>query len=419
MIQLCAIHHLAESYNSQLWWATEVSQKYIDCVTFAMKMNVPEESDFSIANIPFGIFSTASDPSRRAGTRVGDHVIDLWVLSATVDLGVDASVFCQPTLNDFASLGQSAHALVRTRIIDEIERDGLKIDLVAVEDATMHLPMAIGDYTDFYAGIHHAAHAGALFRGPANALQPNYTQMPVAYNGRASSIVVSGTDVERPCGQTGKGIFGPCQKLDFELELGAFVCQSGRKIKIQDAGRYIFGYVLLNDWSARDIQAFEGVPLGPFNSKNFATSISPWVVLPGALEDCLMAPMPWREPVQKYLQDAFHSALDIELQVDVNGQTICETNTKYLYWSFPQMITHHSVGGCNLRTGDLFGSGTISGEDSLLTAGCLLEMTDGGKRTFTTGRTWLERGDVVRFRGGKTLSSGRVGFGECIGRIQD
>ncbi|KAK3492644.1 uncharacterized protein B0T23DRAFT_380147 [Neurospora hispaniola] len=304
----------------------------------------------------------------------------------------------------------------------------------------MHLPMVIGDYTDFYAGYHHAYAVGVMFRGPENALQPNYTHLPVGYHGRASSIVVSGTPVRRPVGQIlqdpkadpKRPTVAPTQRLDIELELGCFISKSnplGQPVGIDEAEEHVFGYVLLNDWSARDIQAWEYVPLGPFNGKNFATTISPWVVLADALEPFRTKGIENPTPVQEYLKEKKEATVyDIHLEVDLttpegNTSTVAKTNGKNLMWSFPQMIAHHTLGGCPLRPGDLLGSGTISGpvpEQS----GSLLELSEGGKREFQLSggnetRTFLKDGDTVTLRGfcvGE--AGGRVGFGECTGRVQ-
>ncbi|KAK3503800.1 fumarylacetoacetase [Neurospora crassa] len=423
-------------------------------------LNIDPSSDFSLANIPFGIISTPDDSSPHVGIAIGTYVLDLKVLALQIGPenllpsggASSLAVFAQPTLNAFAQLGRSIHRHVRERIQDLLSEDTTRPDLlknnaelreralVPQQSVQVHLPMAIGDYTDFYAGYHHAYAVGVMFRGPENALQPNYTHLPVGYHGRASSIVVSGTPVRRPVGQIlqdpkadpKQPTVAPTQRLDIELELGCFISKSnplGQPVGIDEAEEHVFGYVLLNDWSARDIQAWEYVPLGPFNGKNFATTISPWVVLADALEPFRTKGIENPTPVQEYLKEKKEATVyDIHLEVDLttpegNTTTVAKTSGKNLMWSFPQMIAHHTLGGCPLRPGDLLGSGTISGpvpEQS----GSLLELSEGGKREFQLNggnetRTFLKDGDTVTLRGfcvGK--AGGRVGFGECTGRVQ-
>lgn len=316
-------------------------------------------------------------------------------------------VFNEPTLNGFAYLGRPIHKLVREYLQSLLLENGPFTDiletneqlrkdaLIPLNECRMHLPMQIGDYTDFYAGLNHAYNVGVLFRGPDNALQPNYKHLPVGYHGRASSVVVSGTDIKRPNGQIlanptaakKEPIFSPCKKLDIELELGCFVCKPsvlGDPIRIDEAPDHLFGVVLLNDWSARDIQAWEYVPLGPFNSKNFATTISPWVVLMDALEPFATSGMTNDEQLLPYLDEKdrksnYDISLSVELTTNEDSTTnIGKTNGKNLLFSFPQMLAHHTIGGCPFNVGDLLGSGTISGE-SKSEKGCLLEQTDNGK----------------------------------------
>jgi fumarylacetoacetase len=315
--------------------------------------DVAAESPFSLANIPFGIISTQGDPTLRAAVAIGSHVLDLKVLSESIKLGELApalagheDVFSQSTLNAFAALGRPVHREVRKALQEILASDtknpGVLRDneqlrqkaLVPQTKVKMHLPMHIGDYTDFYAGYHHAYNVGVLFRGPANALQPNYTHLPVGYHGRASSIVVSGTPIRRPWGQIlldpaaepKQPTTAPCRRLDIELELGCFLAKSnqlGEPIKIEQAEDYIFGYVLLNDWSARDIQAWEYVPLGPFNGKNFASTISPWVVLADALEPFRAKGLENKSPVQDYMKESREeTALDIKLEIDLTSKCI-------------------------------------------------------------------------------------------------
>ncbi|KAK3316514.1 fumarylacetoacetase [Apodospora peruviana] len=421
-------------------------------------VDIPADSDFSLANIPFGIVSTPNDPSSHAAVAIGTSILDLKVLFTSSaspflttqiipSLAGHEHVFAQPTLNAFAELGRAVHREVRAGIQALIAADTSHPDvlrdnaplreaaLLPQRAVTLHLPMSIGDYTDFYAGYHHAYAVGVMFRGPANALQPNYTHLPVGYHGRASSIVVSGTPVRRPVGQIlldEKPVTAPSRRLDFELELGCFISRAnaqGTSVAVDEADKeFIFGYVLLNDWSARDIQAWEYVPLGPFNSKNFASTISPWVVLADALEPFRAAAIPNSTPLQGYLQEPKDkkSVFDIKLEVDLttpesDTTTVCRTSSRNLLWSFPQMIAHHTLGGCPLRAGDLLGSGTISGPDAS-ERGSLLELSEGGKKDVLLygmdARTFLKDGDTVTLRGYCADGNGaRVGFGECRGRI--
>ncbi|KAL6890703.1 Fumarylacetoacetase [Trichoderma evansii] len=411
--------------------------------------------DFSIHNLPFGIFSEGSSQPR-AGARIGDFVIDLKALASDEQVKQQlsslrdlAAVFGQASLNAFAERGRSAHRAVRgdlQRILSQStdvpailkDNEALKQKvLIPVEKVKMHLPMQIGDYTDFYAGYHHAYKVGVLFRGPDNALQPNYTHLPVGYHGRSSSIVVSGTPIRRPRGQIlpnpaatpKEPTTVPCRRLDFELELGCFICkpnEMGESIDINKADEYIFGFVLLNDWSARDIQAWEYVPLGPFNGKNFGSTISPWVVLADALEPFRAEPLPNDTPVQDYLNEKQKkSVFDIQLEVSLTTESgdhvnLTKTSGRNLLWSFPQMITHHTVGGCPMRAGDLLGSGTISGTEAR-ERGSLLEMTEGGKADVQLEkggvRRFIEDGDSLNMRGYCEKDGVRIGFGDCEGKI--
>ncbi|KAH9890261.1 hypothetical protein F4778DRAFT_753140 [Xylariomycetidae sp. FL2044] len=412
---------------------------------------ISPDSPFSLANIPFGIVSTPEDASPHPAVAIGDYVLDLKVLASAPGLSgllqVDSGVFSRSTLNPFASLGRQVHRHVRKTIQDLLSEESSHPDilkdnedlreksLIPRDKVTMHLPMEIGDYTDFYAGYHHAYAVGVMFRGPDNALQPNYTHLPVGYHGRSSSIVVSGTPISRPYGQIildpaaepKQPTTAPSRRLDIELELGCFLAKPGSSIKIKDAEDHIFGYVLLNDWSARDIQTWEYVPLGPFNGKNFATTISPWVVLADALEPFRTKGIENPTPLQDYLREGRDDTVfDIGLEVDLetpegDTATICTTSSKHLMWSFPQMIAHHSLGGCLMRTGDLLGSGTISGKGSR-ERGSLLEMSEGGKKDIMlygmNVRRFLKDGDQVTMRGICGKPGQMVGFGDCVGRIQ-
>ncbi|KAK4228712.1 putative Fumarylacetoacetase [Podospora fimiseda] len=422
------------------------------------------DSEFSMANFPLGIVSHSDEPRERVATILGEEVIDLRILTTALDvstlkrlfpgLGITVARLCatfsESTLNEYAELGRHVHRIVRKGLQDlfridtpfpEILRDNSNLQKECIFHQTqvrMLVPMQIGDYTDFYAGYHHAYHVGVMFRGPDNALQPNYTHLPVGYHGRASSIVVSGTPIKRPIGQIlvdqekKQPVTEPTRKLDFEVELGAFITKPnkmGEPVSIEDAQDYIFGYVLLNDWSARDIQSWEYVPLGPFNGKNFASTISPWVVMADALEPFRTTPIENKTEIQKYLRETQKkSVYDIELEVDITtaeGETttIGRTNSKFLMWSFPQMIAHHTLNGCPLRSGDLLGSGTISGPGGADERGSLLEMSEGGKRNISLNggdlRTFLKDGDTVTLRGVcGTTEAGKVGFGQCEGRIR-
>ncbi|EXJ68283.1 fumarylacetoacetase [Cladophialophora psammophila CBS 110553] len=414
---------------------------------------IPKSSHFSLANLPFGIISTASKSTPHPAVAIGEHCLDLQEFAASgafSSLGFDVSCFSKPTLNDFAALGRPVHRSVRKYLQDVfVENTSLASVLqsnkplqgkclIPREQVEMHTPMHIGDYTDFYAGKNHAFNVGCLFRGPDNALQPNYTHLPVGYHGRASSVVISGTPITRPNGQILENpaatpkipIFSACRRLDIELELGAFLCKGnkmGTNIPISEAADYIFGFVLLNDWSARDIQAWEYVPLGPFLAKNFGSTISPWVVLTDALEPFRCKGIPNETNLLPYLQEkAENNVYDIRLQVDITPEsgsttTILNSNGRNLLFSFPQMLAHHSIGGCPMAVGDLLGSGTISGTEAG-TEGSMLEITKGGKESIKLNggveRKFLEDGDTITMYGVcGTEESGLVGFGECSGKI--
>ncbi len=400
-------------------------------------------TDFPIQNLPFGIFSTAADATPRAGVAIGDRILDLAVLAdADMLTTVPAAVWRESVLNAFIGMGPEVWRAVRARLSNLLDGSSgaLREDplvcahaIVPQHDATMHLPVTIPGYTDFYSSKEHATNVGSMFRDPKNALLPNWLEIPIGYNGRASSVVVSGTPVRRPLGQlkaldAARPQLAACRKLDIELETGFIVGQGnvlGTPIPTADAETHIFGMVLLNDWSARDIQQWEYVPLGPFNSKSFATSISPWIVTLEALEPFRVAGPDQDPPPLAYLQPNDLRAFDIELQVDLrpgtarSPATICRTNFRKLYWSMAQQLAHHTIGGCNARVGDLMGSGTISGaaDDA---RGSLLEITwnganplavDGGTRTF------LEDGDEVTMRGWCQGEGYRVGFGTVTGMI--
>lgn len=402
-------------------------------------VKVPLDSDFTLANLPYGIFSS-DGRSPRVGVAIGDYILDVQAVAELhffSEPKLPASVFAQPTLNEFIALGRPVWRAVRRQLTELLqsdfpEKERLRPLLVPQAEAILHLPVRVGDYTDFYASEYHATNVGKLFR-PDEPLMPNWKHLPVAYHGRASSVVVSGTDFQRPQGQSlpvGAQLpeFGPSRALDFELEIAAVIGRDsglGEPILIADADKFIFGFVLLNDWSARDIQRWEYQPLGPFLGKNFCTSISPWVVPLDALAPFQVAGPVQNPPVLPYLQPQTLTHFDVALTVDLGGtdfenQTISQSNLKHLYWSFAQMLAHHTVNGCPFRVGDLLGSGTISGPtpDSL---GCLLEMTQGSKIPLVLAngmqRRYLEDGDRVTLRGFAGGGLNRVGFGEVTGKV--
>ncbi|WP_078414329.1 fumarylacetoacetase [Priestia abyssalis] len=410
-------------------------------------IEVGSESHFPIQNLPYGVFRPRSGGAPRIGVAIGDYILDLALLDDAGHFNMTGAagtgVFNQPSLNAFMALGKKVWQEVRAqiqRLLSEDEptlRDNASLRNAALleqQDAEMFLPAQIGDYTDFYASKEHATNVGIMFRGKENALMPNWTHLPVGYHGRASSVVLSGTDVRRPQGQmkppnAEAPLFGPCRQLDFELELGWFIGPGnklGQQIPVENAEEHIFGLVLVNDWSARDIQAWEYQPLGPFLGKNFATSISPWVIPLEALEPFRAAgPKQDPEPLP-YLQTAGERAFDIHLEVYLQGEEmnkrhcIATSNFRYLYWSMAQQIAHHTVGGCNLRPGDLLASGTISGPEKE-TRGSLLELTWRGTEPISLNdgeqRVWLEDGDELTITGWCQGDGYRIGFGEVTGRV--
>ncbi len=402
-----------------------------------MIIDISENSDFSIHNIPFGIFST-HDRSPRAGVAVGEHILDLAAVAELDVFDFNTAVFEKETLNDFISLGKEITKKVRRDIQTWLQDDNSVLAnkpelFIKQADAEMHMPIAVGDYTDFYSSIEHATNVGKMFRDPENALLPNWKHIPVGYHGRASSIVVSGEPVHRPKGQTipndsKQPVFGPSQRVDFELEMGFITgknTQLGDSISTTEAEDYIFGLVLFNDWSARDIQKWEYVPLGPFLAKNFASHISPWIVTLEALDPFKVAG-PTQEPeVLPYLKYEGDKNYDISLEVSITPdgseeQTVCHSNFKYMYWNMAQQLAHHTVNGCNINVGDLYGSGTISGKDensygSMLELAWMgtkpLKMKDGSERKF------INDGDTVTMRGFAEKDGKRVGFGDVSAKI--
>ncbi|MBL1436472.1 MAG: fumarylacetoacetase [Rhodobacteraceae bacterium] len=371
------------------------------------------ETGFPLNNLPYGVFSTGG--AARCGVAIGDMIL-------TVDELGPAGIFEAGNWNAFMALGPKAWAAFRAEVQAALSEGAEVRPLVAQAGATMHMPFAVAEYTDFYAGRQHAENMGEILRG-TKGLPANWLHIPIGYNGRASSVVVSGTDIRRPLGQLGAGRFGPCQKLDIELELGAIVgtgSRMGQPVSVAEADEMIFGYVLLNDWSARDIQGWEYQPLGPFQSKAFATSISPWIVTKAALE-AFRKPTPLREELLlPYLNEQKPGLYDIELEVQLAGETISHTNATRLYYSAAQQLTHHSIGGCPMRVGDLLGSGTISGP---LPAefGSLMELSWNGAKPFTLAngetRSFIEDGDTLTLTGHAQGDGFRIGFGECSGTI--
>lgn len=416
-----------------------------------------DHPDFPIQNLPLGIFSRPGQKPR-GGVAIGDRILDLQAaLEAGLfvgDAAVAAEAASREQLNHFFALGASGREALRTallHLLDEHSEQQATMQalgealLVPMNHCELHLPAHVGDYTDFYVGIHHAQNIGSFFR-PDNPLLPNYKHVPIGYHGRSSTLCVSGTPVRRPNGQTlpaGQETpsFGPSKRLDYELELGIWLGPGnnmGEPIAIGEASTHIAGFCLLNDWSARDVQAWEYQPLGPFLAKNFASTVSPWVITPEALEPFRKA-QPVRpegdpQPLPYLLDDADQAtgALDVELEVLLLSEAMREqglppqrlalSNTQNMYWTVAQMVAHHSVGGCKLQPGDLFGSGTLSGQNPDA-VGSLLESTGGGKQPLTLAsgeqRTFLEDGDEVILRA-RCRRDGypSIGFGECRGKVQ-
>lgn len=402
-----------------------------------MIIDIPENSHFSIHNIPFGIFST-KERSPRIGVAIGDHILDLAAVAELDVFDFNTALLEKDTLNDFISLGKEITARVRKKVQSWLQDDdsvlaGKPELFVKQSEAQMHMPVAIGDYTDFYSSLEHATNVGKMFRDPENALLPNWKHIPVGYHGRASSIIVSGQPIYRPKGQTMPNgadapVFGPTKRLDFELEMG-FICGKdtnlGASVSTNEAEDYIFGLVLFNDWSARDIQKWEYVPLGPFLAKNFASSISPWVVTLEALEPFKIKG-PTQEPeVLPYLRYEGAKNYDIHLEVGITPEQgeetiVSHSNFKYMYWNMCQQLAHHTINGCNITIGDMMASGTISGkkENSF---GSMLELSWGGTKPIKlkngNERKFIEDGDTVTLRGYAKNGDIRVGFGEVTTKV--
>ena len=397
-------------------------------------IKVDKNSDFSIYNLPFGIFSE-SDQIKRVGIAIGDHVIDLYAayeLGVFKDLNFDISVLESDYLNDFIALGKPVTVKVRADIQFELcnENSVLKSHpsvFIKQSVVTMHLPVKVGDYTDFYSSIEHATNIGTMFRDPDNALLPNWKHLPVGYHGRASSIIVSGQNVHRPKGQVvleagSPPTFQASTRVDFELEMGFIIGKPsslGDSVSTENADAYIFGKVLFNDWSARDIQKWEYVPLGPFLAKSFASSMSAWVVTLEALEP-FRVDGPLQQPaVLPYLDSIGSRNYDINLEVAIQPKnyketTVSHSNFKYMYWNMNQQLAHHTVNGCNLNVGDLMASGTISGKDPN-SYGSMLELSWAGSKPVELNeggtRKFIQDNDTVIMRGYCEKGPIRIGFG--------
>ncbi len=410
-------------------------------------IEVDAQSHFPIQNLPYGVFKPESSAPARVGVAIGDYVLDLSVLAQQGLLKckhADAKqIFAAPHLNDFMALGQPAWRAVRGTLSDLLQTDNPTLRdntqlraqaLILQNDVQMQLPVTIGDYTDFYSSKEHASNVGLMFRGQENPLLPNWTHMPVAYHGRASSVVVSGTNFLHPHGQvlppdTEQPVYAPSQGMDFELEMGFLLGagnQAGEPIPVDQAEQHIFGMVLVNDWSARDIQRWEYVPLGPFLSKSFCTTISPWVVSLDALAPFKVDAVAQDPQPLAYLQEKKRQTYDINLEVALrsphmhSGEVICRSNFRYLYWTVAQQLAHHTVAGCNTNVGDLMASGTISGKEKH-ERGCLLELTWGGKEVvhLSNGeeRRFLLDGDEIIMMGWCQAEGYRVGFGDAHGTM--
>jgi len=431
--------NLAMPTSSKAWhWMIAADMK-----SWLETANAPD-CDFPLRNLPYGVFSPIGE-APRCGVAIGDSVLDLSLLESEGWFGRDwTSVFAASALNGFMARGRGRWREVRERLTDLLVDGGdprlsgsgslRSKALRPLSEVVQHLPIKVSGFTDFYAGKNHAVNVGTLFRGPENALPPNWLSIPIGYNGRASTVVVDGTPIKRPLGQMKPAdadlpVFGPCRRLDFELEMGAVIglpSEMGTPLSVAQADEMVFGYVLLNDWSARDIQAWEYQPLGPFQSKVFATTISPWIVTTAALEPFRTPTPPRERPLLPYLNEPGPMLYDIDLDVQLTPTgaraptTVSRTNYREMYYSSAQQIAHHAIGGCKMETGDLIGSGTISGPTDG-SQGSLLELTQGGKRPIRlddgASRTFIEDGDVVTLRGYARGQDHRIGFGACSGRI--
>jgi fumarylacetoacetase len=409
-------------------------------------LKIPLNSDFPLENLPFGIAEIANGKTI-AVTRIGDHIIDLEKLQQSGvfnDLGFDfEGKFSQSVLNDFIGMDKKAHKAIRKKLQEIFSEANLSFPekiksikeniLISPESVKMLMPVKVTDYTDFYSSIEHATNVGTMFRDPSNALLPNWRHLPVGYHGRASSIVVSGTDIHRPKGQTmppgaEKPVFGPSKMFDFELEMAFVVGKStelGDGVPADKAEDYIFGFLLFNDLSARDIQSWEYVPLGPFLSKNFGSIVSPWIVTLDALQPFRVIGPDQEPEVLPYLKTDGLRNFDINLEVLIkpeNGRenVVCRSNFRYMYWNICQQLAHHTVNGCNITTGDLYASGTISGPDAG-SYGSMLELAWRGTKPITLNdgseRKFINDNDTLIIRGFAEKDGLRIGFGECVTRI--
>ncbi len=385
------------------------------------------ETPFPLNNLPYGVFGEGG--RTRCGVAIGGSVLDLGALEARSML--PQAGFAGDALNTFMEAGPDVWARVRNTLTGLLAEgaggtDAIRPFLYPQSDVTMRMPFRVSEYTDFYSGRHHAFNVGTMFRGPENAFPPNWLHIPIGYNGRASSVVVSGTDIRRPWGQIkGKDfdapIFAPSRRFDIELEMGAIVgTASDGPISVDEADENIFGYVLLNDWSARDIQAWEYQPLGPFQAKATATTISPWIVTKAALEPFRTTTPAREKELLPHLRDTKPMLYDIDLSVTLNGETISRTNYNEMYYSAAQQLAHHTTSGCPMRVGDLLGSGTISGPERE-TRGSLLELSWGGKEPITLAngatRTFIEDGDTLGLHGSAKGDGYQIGFGPCEGTV--
>jgi fumarylacetoacetase len=411
--------------------------------SWVVSANAPQ-GDFPLNNLPCGVFSDAggggddaAGGGPRCGVAIGDCVLDLAGLEAAGLLALDGGpVFDVPFWNEAMALGPPAWAALRDRLgallaEGSAEREAVAPYLVPLAEVRLHLPFLVSEYTDFYAGRNHAVNVGSMFRDPANALPPNWLHIPIGYNGRASSVVVSGTGVRRPLGQTRPAgaaapLFGASRRFDFELEVGAVVGQpSDGMLSVAEAEAMIFGFVLLNDWSARDIQAWEAQPLGPFQSKATATTISPWIVMRAALEPFRVSTPPREVALLPYLHEPWPMLYDVALEVGLQPEggaetVIARTSYREMYYSAPQLLAHHASSGCPMTVGDLLGSGTISGPGRG-ERGSLLELSWGGAEPLVLAcgveRRFLEDGDRVVLRGHAQGDGYRIGFGDCAGQV--
>ena len=409
-------------------------------------IDVAQNSDFPIQNLPYGVFSTSKEGERRIGVALGEWVVDLAALEAHGYLNIQSgeTFFNQGTLNKFIDSGKANWSKVRAELQNLLSAENAELRdnnelrqhvFFKQSDVTLHLPVHVPGYTDFYSSKEHATNVGCMFRDPKNALLANWSELPVGYNGRASSVIVSGTDIVRPSGQIklpneDRPQFSACRKLDFELETGFIIGKPnklGEPISIENAWDHIFGMVLFNDWSARDLQQWEYVPLGPFNAKTFASSISPWIVTLEALEPFkTSSPVQEPQPLAYLREDHTANSYDINLSVEIQAENaeqadvICETNFKYMYWSMAQQLAHHTIAGCNVQVGDLMGSGTISGPTPN-SYGSLLEITWNATKPLTLAngeqRTFMQDGDTLIMKGHCEKDGLRIGFGEVTGKI--